>query len=384
MEFINNFQRCLLNGSVDSNRPIDLFSNATLSALKSTTPGPTPHLFTQIFEPGVLQECAILANADYDTVRGLDNLDSGPLCAVRVLYENRMDLTSVEAISTASSLVAVSRFDMATTILDDSKRLFGDNRLLFEADWLRFLITNRCHDGKESGRYLCSMRAQVEKGMIPVSRQLDLCTQVVVWYLKRNEVDKSTFGWALEHGDRVLQTKNDMIDIGTESSWYRGVAMVPAKDGDAAETRRLMQRAHNLAERGVGCNETDYGALNNLKTYWESTLKEHMFVTRDREAALAAASSLIDLDPAWSPSYAERADMLRHFGDIAGALNSYRKAVAIGPPYYGYHLKQVADCSEELGDLRTALEIHRKLADLAPHDRAIAKATDRLVALGVK
>jgi tetratricopeptide (TPR) repeat protein len=114
--------------------------------------------------------------------------------------------------------------------------------------------------------------------------------------------------------------------------------------------------------------------MHLLKTYHESTLKEYMYVRRDVDKAEQSGHALIELDPAWSPSYGEMAEAYVWFGQLGKAANMYDEAVLAGPPYYGHHLLRSARVHEKIGEHERALACYQTLAQLVPEDAAVLQA----------
>jgi tetratricopeptide (TPR) repeat protein len=118
--------------------------------------------------------------------------------------------------------------------------------------------------------------------------------------------------------------------------------------------------------------------MNFLKTYYESAIKEHMYLTGDYDRAQEAGDALIALDPVWPPSYAEVAEVHRKFGDTERAAGLFEKAAALGPPYVGHHMAAAARCHEALGNDERAIGHYLALAEIAPLSESIAAAGLRL------
>ncbi|ANY05778.1 hypothetical protein AFB00_05085 [Pseudonocardia sp. HH130630-07] len=111
-----------------------------------------------------------------------------------------------------------------------------------------------------------------------------------------------------------------------------------------------------------------------IKTYYESAMKEYVYVQRDMDAAKEAGRSLIALDPAWSVSYGELAEVYLRSKQVEKAAQLYEKAVTVGPPYVAHHLLKAATCRDQCGDLSRAMAHFEKLAGLAPRSRQVMTA----------
>jgi tetratricopeptide (TPR) repeat protein len=130
-----------------------------------------------------------------------------------------------------------------------------------------------------------------------------------------------------------------------------------------------MERARAAAEVDAGSGGA--AELNAIKTYHESSIKEHMYVRRDLAAAEESGRALIELDPAWSVSYGELAEVHVRAGRPLRAAELYEQAVVAGPPYVAYHLLKAAACREKGDDLTTALAHFEELAAFAPRSKQV-------------
>jgi hypothetical protein len=368
----NSFQHTLavFSGASDAGEA-DLFSRAAVEIYERKTWDEWGYRFTQIFEPGVLQEVAMLEGIPYDDLRRLKHRPSPALTWLGTRADAPAELSFVEKINVASALVSISRFDAAESIIATAASDMVSDRDRFELGWIEFLISNRCDDGARSPRAFRRMRAAMDEGAIPPSRVLDMCVQGVVWYVKRREVSDDDYAWCLRTG-AAIAAESGVVDPGAISSWYRGVAMVPAATADAALTRDYMRRAEETALESYALR-TGAFELNALKTYHESAIKEHMYVTKDVDRALKAAKDLVALDPNWSPSYGEMADAYCWFGRPEEAAEFYERAARMGPPYVAHHLLQAARCWVKVQAPDQALIHYQTLSAMAP-DHAVVRA----------
>lgn len=223
------------------------------------------------------------------------------------------------------------------------------------------------------------MRRAITDGDVPPARALDACAQAVVWYVKRREVPAEVFRWFAQHGTALAASGSDNLTGGGLSAWYRGVAMVPAATGRAASTRRYMRKALEAAEVAERVRP-GADARNARKTYYESTMKEHLYVTGDLDAARDAGLALVDLDPVWSLSIGELAEVHERRGETERAAELYERAVGLGPPSVGHHLHRAARCRVALGQHDLALERCMALLSLDPRDPTIRREAAEVAA----
>ncbi|MGW8702636.1 hypothetical protein ACWGOK_37940 [Streptomyces eurythermus] len=370
----NTFQETMLGLEYTDgpDRPADLFSRACIEQYAELRLDRFGYLLAQVFEPNVLREATLLAGLSYDSLADLSHQPTAPVQRLAGLVRDAVDLPVTALVNTAAALISVSRFDPAERLLADAYARAATPRERFEAAMLGFVVTNRRDDGADSPRQFQRMRETAETGEVPEDRVLDACSQAVVWYLKRKELPEVEYEWFRDTGVRLAEARG-RLDPGAISSWYRALAMVPAAVGEAETTRRYMEYAWEAAEDTMARRPRAY-ETHFLKTYYESSLKEHMYLTRDLARAEEAGRALIALDPAWAPSYGELAEVYAAFDRPEQAAELYEQAVKAGPPYVGYHMLRAARCHQKAGATDRALALHRDLARLAPDDEQVLRA----------
>lgn len=370
---VNTFQETLLGMefSESEGRPADLFSRACVDQFDSWDLGVFGYRLAQVFEPNVLFEVALISGVPYTDLADLTHRPSATINRLGNLADRSGELSPVELVNVASALISISRFDLAEQMLDRARARTSTARERFEISMLDFVISNRRDDGAGSPAAFHAIRQAIESKELPADRILYACSQAVVWYLKRKEMQDVDFDWYVTSGRDLA--KSDDVDPASVSSWYRALAMLPAAQGNRAATREYMVEAKRTAEEAM---ERRPGAYEShfLKTYFESALKEYMYVTPDREKAIEVGTALVALDPVWSPSHGEVAEAHARFGEFAQAAENYDRAAELGPPYYGHHLLQSARHHEKSGQIETAVARYRTLADLVPADRRVLEA----------
>jgi len=351
------------------NNSADLFSRACVESYSASDWTRFGYQFTQIFEPGVLREVAMLEGVTYESLTDLSCQPTSAIERLGELVHKSQELSVTELINLASALISISRFDSAAKLLDGKWSAATEPREKFEIAWLEFIISNRRDDGAASPLAFARMRDAIDSGGVPQGRVLDACTQGVVWYIKRREVPQDVFRWSVMVGDGLAKSAKSR-NRGPVSAWYRGLAMLPASKGRASETRRYMELARDAAE-ATGSDVASSFDMNNLKTYYESSVKEHMYVSGDFESAEEAGSALIALDPAWAPSYAELAEVYAKFGNRTRAAELFEQAVHTGPPYVALHTLRAAKSRAELNHNEEALTHYTALLKMAPQSERV-------------
>jgi tetratricopeptide (TPR) repeat protein len=351
----------------------DLFSQACVEQYRGHDSQSFGYLFAQVFEPNVLHETALLEGLTYEALAGLSHRPTPSMDHLAELVAQTGDLNTVELVNAAAALISVSRFQLADRLLEAAGARAASSREHFETAMLAFVSANRCEDDARSVAAFQRMRAAIETDLLPPDRILDACAQAVVWFLKRpSHISESDYTWYLGMG-RALSGRPAALDPGSLSSWYRALAMVPAAEGKVEQTREYMQRARDAADDTLALRPRSY-ELHFLKTYHESTLKEHMYVTGDADRAEETGRALIAVDPGWAPSYGEVAESFVRFGRLKDAAEMYDQAVALGPPYVGHHLLRAARTHTKAGDPEAALEHYRTLSALVPDDVSVLTA----------
>jgi len=354
---------------------VDLFSQACIEQYDHRPTDHYGYLFAQVFEPHVLAEIAALEGISRARLEQLEAGLGARIDSLRADIVRAAAMTPVEAVNVAAALISISRFGLAAHLLDTIDPATCDERDIFEIEMLRFVIANRLSDVRSAQRAFREMRRIAETARLPAERVIDAAGQAVVWHMKSRMIDRATFDWFLGFGNRLIADGD--VEAGAKSSWYRAIAMIPASRGDGDRTRALMLRARSAGEESLRARPRAY-ELHLLKTYHESALKEYLYLTGDRDAALAEAHSLITLDPHWSPSHGEEAEIHLRFGDWEAAATCFERAGRMGPPFVGHHLFCAAQAWERAQAKQRALAIYADLLDLDDRNLSVVVAGVRL------
>ena len=374
----NCFQSLMIKGSVSGilEQQQDLFSKTCLEQFDSRPIGQYGYCLGQVFEPYVLDEVSQLSNTRLSTSEKLKPNTSELFAELCALVENSVSGPIPDIINTASALVSLSRFQLAETMLHRIPRDRMSVRDSFELAMLEFIIANRLDDRSRMAQCYDSMQQCLVTEQIPPHRALSAASSAVVWHTKVQFLSEASYRWFEALGQK-LSRDPDKVDAGALSSWYRGIAMVPAAKGDRSGTRDYMLAAYAHAEQAIDLRPTYY-ELNLKKTYFESTLKEHMYVTRDYDAARYVAASLLELDPIWSASHGEVAECHAAFANFEAAATSFETAARLGPPYFAHHLFAAGQMWERADNEDRAMEIYDFLHDFQPANSSVIVAGARL------
>lgn len=378
LPFANAFQTTLIRLEADPIMPLDSFSAACLEVFEFRNPEGLDYRIAQVFEPAVLEEVAFLEGVAPDAVASLAYAPSQALRDLLREVEDSGGRSGARSLNLALVLISISRFSLAERVLADAPGTLTSDEERFLHALLCFIVDNRNASGKRSADYFSVMRAVAESGMVPATLLLDGCTQAVVWYLKRREVNDEDLRWFVHRGLSLVHESRASLSPGAISSWYRGIAMLPARVGNAEKTRSFMESARRAADETLSVSTRAYD-IHLRKTYYESTMKEYMYVRPDLEMAEQAGRDLIALDPLWGPSWAELAEAYVHFGHRRQAASAYDSAVRLGAPWVRHALQSAGDLYRELGEDELALSRYYALTlfptvELASLDVAVALA----------
>ncbi len=341
---------------------IDLYSGGILECLRVRREMNWGFPISQVFEPAVLKELCLVARLDIKEVLSLSV--GGPTTRkIRHEYEDFEESTAQDNFKLAGLLVATSRFSMAESVIRAMLRRDLSSELSFEFHLLDFIVRNRT-GARGVANCFRAMRTELETGVIAPGRALNACAQAVVWHLKAKLLSEDDFTFYVDYGRRCAESQSPDLNAGVLSSWYRGVAMIPAGRRDGRGTRQMMQRARELGEAVLEASSSKYYDKHLMKTYYESSLKEFMYVTRDFDSAEAVAKDLIALDPVWGPSWGEAGEMYEAFGALDDAMAAFKRAVELGCPWHTYHCARYARLAGRMGRAEEVLTTVKYLLDL--------------------
>ena len=243
----NCFARVLLDLEADAEQA-SLFARGCAQIFERHDFDTWAYPYIQVFEPNLFTEVVHLNGLDLDRSERFADARTAPSRRLRDLAAHPGELSDVWLANTIGALISVAHFTLAQELMADlqARTLTAQGR--FERAWLAFLITNRCEQGAGAEAAFDEMRAAAETGEVPTGRVLDLCTQGVVWRLKRGHIDEERFRWCLTTGARLSDHLESRAHE-TVASWYRGLAMLPAAHKDTERTRAYMARAEEMRTR---------------------------------------------------------------------------------------------------------------------------------------
>ncbi|MFY4695268.1 hypothetical protein [Burkholderia glumae] len=328
----------------------DAFGRAVLDIDSSTPTFP----MGQVFEIGVLKEIELLASKSASKYAERPSAHQISILQKLEQREFPAGLSINEQIQYTAALLNVSRFDAGQTLIErlHSTELASDQA--YEVGILQFILSNRHHGGVGSEAAFSKLRALIRKVQVPATKIVEAAALAVVWHLKTGEISEETANWFRAAAETLISDGGAVVSPEAKSSWYRAFAMVPAAKKDIVQTREIMASARIHALEAIEARGQVF-ARNYLKTYYESSVKEHLYVSSDLDRALEAADRLVELDPHWSESWYERGEVYQRRGEFEKAEKQYDVAVSLGAPYYLMHAYQRACCRLRSGRIDEGL-----------------------------
>ncbi|MNB58304.1 Tetratricopeptide repeat protein [compost metagenome] len=318
-----------------------------------------PYRVPQLLEPSTLIEVAQRHAIGVDELEFFSYPMDGPVTKVKWLADMLEWAPPVQKLSLAQCLAASCRYRYANQVLTKIpyEALFPDQRVTFHLT--RFAIQNRLEMTTSHQQDFTALKALLQAQRMPPSRVLDVCSQAIVWKLKGDSIDDELNKWFIDAGEkaaRQIASSDAPVDLVSLSSFYRGLAMVPAARGDVATTRQYMLLAEEYADAVIrGEKGASIPAREARKTVYESKLKEMLYVARDIESARQVADELIAYDPHWSISYHEAAEIEVKDQQWQRALQRYQQAYDIGFPRVTYSQYMIGACHQQMGNFDQAL-----------------------------
>lgn len=318
-----------------------------------------PYRVPQLLEPSALLEVAQKYGIGADELEYLSYAPRGPVSKLKWLVDMLDWAPPVQRLSIAQCLAATCRYRYAHEVLEKVPyaRLFPDQRVTYHLT--RFAIQNRLEITTSHQEDFKALQALIQSSEVPPARVLDICSQAIVWKLKGNAIGDELNLWFIGAGEaaaKPIATSSEPMDLVSLSSFYRGLAMVPAAQGDVSKTRQYMQLAEHYADAVIASPKgSSIPAREARKTVYESTLKEMLYVAGDVEQARQVAEALIEYDPYWTISYHEAAEVEMQDGEWQRAAERFEQACEIGFPRQTYSQYMIGACNQKLGKFDEAL-----------------------------
>lgn len=368
MKTLNSFERTLLY--LGKSQHSSLFEEQIHTAYETQNFDELDYSLGQLLEPSVLNELSITTKISVENLQKLNHPFHGKL---QWLIQNRDFLHNQSRLNLALFLMSICRYQMSIEELNkiNPQELSISAQLDYQS--AKFMAHNRleeydkAHDALEACSHLINHRE------IKASKKINLIAFAIVWNIKTPSVSSTAIM------DRFISQEESSIEeltltggfeaCATLSNYYRAVAM---RNISPTQVRKTMQLSLRFADSLSPTNARQAIVKKQLlKTCYESTIKEHLYVSGDFVAAEEAAKKLIEMDPLWSISWAELGEVYKKQSRLRKAAEAYEMAVNIGAPRVPHHLYQAALCRYELKEHSRCLKHLKKLLTFEPKNESV-------------
>jgi tetratricopeptide (TPR) repeat protein len=363
-----------------------MWSQALSLGLKAQNFDEVPFLVPQLLEPSILFEVSRESGIPVRAVGQMTYDLEGPVTTLMWLYEMRAWATPVQRLNLANCLSASCRYELAQEVLlsVEEDQLYADQHLSYLI--AKFAISNRLGGKENYCTDFTRIRDLIEAQTFPESRILDAAAQAIVWQIKTKALTPALLDWFAHRGSaaaEILGTGKTFRDQISLSSFNRAYAMIPAERGDVEATQFYMDRAGEFAEAADPKLPLDeFSRFDARKTVLESSLKEKLYISTDFDAARDVATRLLALDPNWSISYHEAAEIELRAEEFDAALTLFRRALEVGLPRKTYSQYMIGACLGALGRSDEAIDAFHATLALDPTNLSAGIAGRRIAATG--
>lgn len=330
-----------------------------------------PYYLSQTMEPSIIHEISYVSKFPVEQIQSLSYPLEGPMKKIHWLYQNREYATPIQKLNLAYCLSSIANYHLATEILHaiPTEKLLPVQRIYFY--FLSFILVNREGTSDSCDQEFTAMLDIIEKNpKIPWTVMLAVAAQSIVWHLKGGYVGEDLFNKFVSNAINIIEQLSSSLSFQENfilSVFYRAYAMIPAGKGNVAETRCLMEKAYQYANQlDPKTKLQELMKLDAIKTVLESTLKEYLYVAKDLEMAEQTGLKLIELDPNWSISYHELAEVYLQSNNLEKALIMYKKAREIGLPRITISEYMVGSCLVGLDRLEESIPHFIKTLEIDP------------------
>ncbi|WLR41710.1 tetratricopeptide repeat protein [Bacillus carboniphilus] len=330
-----------------------------------------PFHLGQVLEPSTLIEASKVIPIDTRHLMNLEYETDGPMLKIKQEIENSSSLSSLERLILSYRLTYLARFDLAASMhsLVDINKLTAEEQIRHYL--LKFVLLNR-QDQTNNVEEFTKMKNLFESHLLPNYLFLTIASNAIVWELKKKSIGESLFNWFVEKGFNIVDDMGDgktFTDHIALSQFFRAYAMIPAESLKINETREAMKKSLYFAELADPKNDwEEYRKSDAIKTIYESEIKEHIFVSKNLEEAEKSGHHLLKLDPNWSISYHEMADVYFAKNEIEKALNMFEKSLEVGLPRLVFTQYMIGYCLGTLQREEEAIEAFKKTLNLDPNN----------------
>ncbi|OGT54026.1 MAG: hypothetical protein A3F17_07510 [Gammaproteobacteria bacterium RIFCSPHIGHO2_12_FULL_41_15] len=327
-----------------------------------------PYTIGHLLEPGLVDELALLTHVPAHELEFLNYETQGPISVLKDMLTNTEKLNEIQKINLCLALNSLARYVAAKEVFD----LININNLKFQEKFYYYniqLLFNDVIGSINTENTFFNLKNILEINSVPEEEIVTTCASVILYGNKGAHIIKNNlFEWFIDSAKKYVKTIENNADfhsLSLLSGFYRVYAMTLSNNLQA--TRQSMQLALNYAMQLQPSNLLEEAVKTYyIRTNYQSTLKEHMFLTHDYEKAEEAIIRLIEVDKNFSVSYIEAAEFYLHRKQYEKALEYYQRANIIGPPRYIYSQFMLGFCYEQLNDYDQAINQYQQTLLLDP------------------
>ncbi|WP_106767113.1 tetratricopeptide repeat protein [Paenibacillus faecalis] len=328
-----------------------------------------PYNLMQLLDPSTLFEVSVITKIEHADIENLNYEVQGPLNKLKWLVNNVNFATPIQKLNICYSLCSIARYKLASNIFEqiDLNRLYPNEKFYYYM--LSFILKNRNNPFESVDKEFENIKALIEEGYLSDIEIISVSSQANTWKIKSSALNNDLYKWFVGKGFKLAEELSDNIFASqlSKSHFYRSVAMIPAAENDLDNTRKYMDLSYKYAEMAEPKSEIQKIQRSDaLKTYFESSLKEFAYLHKDYDKAEDIAKKLIEIDPNWSISYLEAAEVNMLFDNYNNALSYIKRAQEIGLPRVVESQFLLGYCYEKLEDYTQAVEAYKNTLALDP------------------
>ncbi|MDN3354462.1 hypothetical protein [Actinomadura sp. DC4] len=219
---------------------------------------------------------------------------------------------------------------------------------------------------------------------LQLEQRISAGLSLVVQHSKGEYQDPALAARWRAHTERLFsgfRPEEHWTSLGLASSYWRGICFVPFQRGLREQVTEELERAERYAvAMPSGSVGEDTMRRQYLHPLLETRIREANWLG-DLDLSVARAERLIELDPLEPKVYITAGDVHLRAGDRGRAVERYRQAAVLGPPYTVLSRYKLGCALEAAGDLDGALSEFVAALRAEPGAVTCARAAQRLARL---
>lgn len=317
------------------------------------------------FDPSILHDVARTTNLSVRDVGQLNYSLEGPIVKVKTLLDDIQNLCPVQRLNLSYCLATIARIHLSEQVFNqiDLHLLTPREKVTYYT--LETILISRKHFTPNLESTFQQLKKLLKENTFPDRLILLTVAFSAVWY-SRKAIGEKLCNWFVDLGSETLKhvDRTDFFNQIALSSYYRSISMIPAKNHDEIQTRKMMALSGEFFESSLPKNRYEK-CIRNLtgKAYYESELKEYMQF-KQIEKAIESGKRLLNFDPNWSISYQHVAEVYIAQKDYKSAMECICKAEEIGTPRSLFTACYKAYLHEELQQFDKALHTYNHILEM--------------------